>query len=45
MSVAVIAAATFISNAFVPKQHMPGWLQTVANWNPLSVRLYRRKVL
>jgi ABC-2 type transport system permease protein len=27
---------TFISNAFVPTQHMPGWLQVVANWNPLS---------
>ena len=27
---------TFISNAFVPTQHMPGWLQAVANWNPLS---------
>lgn len=26
----------FISNAFVPTQHMPGWLQAVANWNPLS---------
>jgi ABC-2 type transport system permease protein len=27
---------TFISNAFVPTQGMPGWLQAVANWNPLS---------
>jgi ABC-2 type transport system permease protein len=27
---------TFVSNAFVPTQHMPGWLQAVANWNPLS---------
>jgi ABC-2 type transport system permease protein len=27
---------TFISNAFVPTQGMPGWLQVVANWNPLS---------
>ena len=27
---------TFISNAFVPTQGMPGWLQPVANWNPLS---------
>ena len=26
----------FISNAFVPTQGMPGWLQAVANWNPLS---------
>ncbi len=27
---------TFVSNAFVPTQHMPGWLQAVANWNPVS---------
>ncbi|HEY3957425.1 MAG TPA: ABC transporter permease [Streptosporangiaceae bacterium] len=27
---------TFISNAFVPTQGMPGWLQAFANWNPLS---------
>lgn len=27
---------TFISNAFVPTQTMPGWLQAVANWNPMS---------
>jgi len=27
---------TFVSNVFVPTQHMPGWLQAVANWNPLS---------
>ena len=27
---------TFISNAFVPTQGMPGWLQAVANWNPFS---------
>jgi hypothetical protein len=27
---------TFISNAFVPTQGMPGWLQVVAGWNPLS---------
>jgi ABC transporter DrrB family efflux protein len=27
---------TFISNAFVPTQGMPGWLQPVAEWNPLS---------
>jgi ABC transporter DrrB family efflux protein len=27
---------TFVSNAFVPTQGMPGWLQGVANWNPLS---------
>jgi ABC-2 type transport system permease protein len=27
---------TFVSNAFVPTQGMPGWLQGFANWNPLS---------
>ena len=27
---------TFISNAFVPTQGMPRWLQAVANWNPFS---------
>jgi ABC-2 type transport system permease protein len=27
---------TFISNAFVPPETMPSWLQTVAEWNPLS---------
>lgn len=26
----------FVSNAFVPTQGMPGWLQAVADWNPLS---------
>jgi ABC transporter DrrB family efflux protein len=27
---------TFLSNAFVPTTTMPGWLQTVAEWNPIS---------
>ncbi len=27
---------TFLSNAFVPPQTLPGWLQPVANWNPVS---------
>jgi ABC-2 type transport system permease protein len=27
---------TFVSNAFVPTQGMPSWLQAVANWNPMS---------
>jgi ABC-2 type transport system permease protein len=26
----------FVSNAFVPTQGMPGWLQAFANWNPIS---------
>jgi ABC transporter DrrB family efflux protein len=25
-----------VSNAMVPTQGMPGWLETVANWNPVS---------
>ena len=32
----VLFPLTFVSNAFVPTQHMPGWLQAVANWNPVS---------
>ena len=27
---------TFISNAFVPVQSMPSWLQPIAEWNPIS---------
>ncbi|MFN8126219.1 MAG: ABC transporter permease [Candidatus Nanopelagicales bacterium] len=27
---------TFISNAFVPVQSMPTWLQPIAEWNPIS---------
>ncbi|MBU6147991.1 MAG: ABC transporter permease [Actinomycetales bacterium] len=27
---------TFLSNAFVPTQGMPPWLQTIADWNPVS---------
>jgi ABC-type multidrug transport system permease subunit len=27
---------TFISSAFVPIQGMPGWLQPIAEWNPMS---------
>jgi ABC-2 type transport system permease protein len=32
----VFLPMTFISSAFVPTQGMPGWLQPVANWNPMS---------
>lgn len=32
----LVLPLTFISNAFVPTQGMPGWLQAVANWNPFS---------
>ncbi|WP_227999020.1 ABC transporter permease [Nocardia australiensis] len=27
---------TFVSNAIVPTQHMPGWLQAITDWNPVS---------
>ena len=27
---------TFLSNAFVPLETLPGWLQPVAEWNPIS---------
>jgi ABC-2 type transport system permease protein len=26
----------FVSNALVPTQGMPGWLQVISNWNPVS---------
>ena len=32
----VLFPLAFVSNAMVPTQHMPGWLQTVADWNPVS---------
>ncbi len=27
---------TMVSNAMVPTQHMPGWLQAITTWNPVS---------
>jgi len=27
---------TMIANTFVPTGHMPGWLRTIADWNPIS---------
>jgi ABC-2 type transport system permease protein len=32
----VVLPLTFVSNAFVPPASMPGVLQTVAEWNPIS---------
>ncbi len=32
----VVFPITFLSNAFVPLQSLPGWLQTFAEWNPVS---------
>jgi len=32
----VLFPLAFVSNAMVPTQHMPGWLQAAADWNPVS---------
>jgi ABC transporter DrrB family efflux protein len=32
----VLFPLAFISNSLVPTQHMPGWLQVIAEWNPVS---------
>jgi len=32
----VLFPLAFVSNAMVPTQHMPTWLKTVADWNPVS---------
>jgi len=32
----VFLPLTFVSNAFVPTQRLPGWMQPIANWNPIS---------
>jgi ABC-2 type transport system permease protein len=36
LGVILFLPLTFVSNAFVPTQGMPGWLQAIADWNPLS---------
>lgn len=36
---------TFVSNAFVPTQTMPSWLQTVAEWNPISAIVAAERLL
>jgi ABC-2 type transport system permease protein len=41
----VLFPLTFVSNAFVPTQHMPGWLQALANWNPVSAVIAGTRVL
>jgi ABC transporter DrrB family efflux protein len=33
----IVFPLTFISNAFVPIDSMPGWMQAIASWNPVSV--------
>jgi ABC transporter DrrB family efflux protein len=32
----VIFPLAFVSNALVPTSHMPSWLRTIADWNPVS---------
>lgn len=32
----VVLPLTFLSNAFIPLDGLPGWLRTVCEWNPLS---------
>ena len=27
---------TFLANTFAPTEHMPSWLRTIAEWNPIS---------
>jgi ABC-2 type transport system permease protein len=32
----ILFPLAFISNSMVPTQHMPSWMATLANWNPVS---------
>jgi ABC transporter DrrB family efflux protein len=32
----ILFPLAIVSNAMVPTAHMPGWLQVIANWNPVS---------
>lgn len=32
----IVAPLTFLSNAFIPVGNLPGWLQAVCSWNPMS---------
>ncbi|MGH9080897.1 MAG: ABC transporter permease [Acidimicrobiales bacterium] len=32
----ILFPLAFVSNAMVPTQHMPSWLATMADWNPVS---------
>jgi ABC transporter DrrB family efflux protein len=36
---------TLVSNALVPTQHMPGWLQAITTWNPVSAVVAGTRVL
>jgi ABC-2 type transport system permease protein len=41
----VLFPMAFVSNSLVPTQHMPGWLQAVATWNPVSAVVAAARVL
>ncbi len=41
----VLFPLTFVSNSLVPTQHMPGWLQAIATWNPVSAVVAGARVL
>ncbi len=41
----VLFPITFLSNAFVPTEPMPTWLQTIAEWNPMSSLVQALRVL
>jgi ABC transporter DrrB family efflux protein len=41
----VLLPLTLVSNALVPTQHMPGWLQAITTWNPVSAVVAGTSVL
>jgi ABC transporter DrrB family efflux protein len=41
----VLFPITFVSNALVPTAHMPGWMQAIATWNPVSAVVAGTRVL
>ena len=41
----VLFPISFVSNILVPTQHMPGWLQAIATWNPVSAVAAGTRVL
>jgi ABC transporter DrrB family efflux protein len=41
----VLFPITFVSNALVPTTHMPGWMQAIATWNPVSAVVAGTRVL
>jgi ABC-type polysaccharide/polyol phosphate export permease len=36
LGLVILFPLAFVSNALVPTRHMPGVLQAIANWNPVS---------